>query len=77
MRFVPQLKKNIISLGVLKATCYMMTLEDACLKVTFRSMIMMKDVRKKNLYYLIRSTVIGGELTTSLNLARLWHLLRL
>ena len=77
VRFVPQLKKKIISLGVLEAAGYRVTLADARLNVIFGSMIMMKGVRKSNLYYLLGSTVIDRALTTSLDLARLWCCLTL
>ena len=75
VRFVPQLRKNIISLGALEAAGYRVTLADARLKVTFGSMIVMKGVRRRNLYYLHGSTVIDREMTTSSDSARLWHCL--
>ena len=60
VRFVPQLTKNIISLGTLEAAGYRVILEDATVKVTKGSMVVMRGVRENNLYYLKGKTVIGG-----------------
>ncbi|ONK57948.1 uncharacterized protein A4U43_C09F5950 [Asparagus officinalis] len=64
VRFVPQLK-NIISLGTLEAAGYRVILEDATVKVTKGSMLVIRDVRESNLYYLKGKTVTGA-LTASI-----------
>ena len=60
VRFVSQLTKNIISLGTLEAAGYRVILEDATVKVTKGSMVVMRGVRENYLYYLKGKTVTGG-----------------
>ena len=57
MRYVPQLKRNLISIGALKALGHEVPIRDGVLKMIKASTIILKDVRHNNLYYLKGSTV--------------------
>ena len=59
MRYVPQLKMNLISVGALKALSLEVSIRDDFLKMTRGSMVVLKGVRLNNLYYLKSSMVIG------------------
>jgi len=52
VRYVPQLKKNLISVGALIALCLEISGSDGILKMVRGSMVVMKGVRRNNLYYL-------------------------
>ena len=56
VRYVPQVKKNHISVGTLKALGHGVSIRDV-LKMTRGSMVVLKGVRRNNLYYLMGSTV--------------------
>jgi len=58
VRYVPKLKKNIISVGVLKAFGLEISDRDV-LKMLRGSMVVMKGVRHNYLYYLKGSTITG------------------
>jgi len=64
VRYVPQMKKNIISIGAVESKGFKMTLENGILKVTKGFLVVMKEIKDRNLYYLKGSIVIGS-LTTS------------
>ena len=78
VRYVPSLKKNLISLGALESKGLTITLRDGLLKVVAGVLTVMKGTRRNNLYYLNGSTVIGSTSTASAKDAdseatRLWH----
>ncbi|KAH9734322.1 hypothetical protein KPL71_017332 [Citrus sinensis] len=52
VRFVPALKKNLISVGVLEAKGYKVTIEDDIMKFTHGAMVILQGVQRHNLYYL-------------------------
>ena len=60
VRYAPQMKKNIISVGAVKSKGLKVTLENGIPKVTKGSLVVMKGVRDRNLYYLKGSTVTGS-----------------
>ena len=66
VRFVPQLKKNLISVRALEAKGFKVTFENAVAKVTKGSLVVMRGVRNRNLYYLKGSTEIGQVALTIL-----------
>ena len=75
MRFVPQLKRNLIFVGALKTLRLEESIKDGILKMTKGSMVVLKGVRRNNLYYLKGSTVINVTPTDSDNdSTRLWHM---
>jgi hypothetical protein len=59
VRYVPNLKKNIISLGALESKGLVVIMRDGVLKVTLGALVMLKGMRKKNLYYYQGNTVVG------------------
>ena len=59
VRHVPDLKKNLLSLGALKAHGYKFSSADEAIKVTKGSMTILKGERIANLYKLIGSIIIG------------------
>ena len=65
VRYVPQLKKNLISVGALEALGLVISVRDGVLKMIKGLMVMMKGVRWDNLYYLKGSTVTGQVETSS------------
>ena len=66
VRNVPQLKMNFISVGVLEMLGVVISIRDGVLKMTKGSMVVMKGVRRNNLYYLKDSTVTG-QVETSIS----------
>jgi len=66
VRYVPQFKRNIISIGALKILGLEVSIKDGILKITKGSMVVLKGVRRNNLYYLKGSTVTG-HVTTSID----------
>jgi len=57
--YVPQHKKNLISVGAVETWGLMVSIKDGVLKITKGLMVIMKGVRRKNLYHLKDSTVTG------------------
>ncbi|KAH9689155.1 Integrase catalytic domain-containing protein [Citrus sinensis] len=52
VRFVPTLKKNLISVGALEAKGYKVTIEDGTMKFTHGAKVILQGVWRHNLYYL-------------------------
>ncbi|KAH9689071.1 hypothetical protein KPL70_015335 [Citrus sinensis] len=52
VRFVPTLKKNLISVGALEAKGYKITIEDGTMKFTHGAKVILQGVWRHNLYYL-------------------------
>ena len=57
VRYAPQLKKNLISVGALKALGLVISGRDSVLKMLRSSMVVIKGVQHNNLYYLKGNTV--------------------
>ena len=80
VRYVPDLKKNLISLGVLDSSGYKVTMEGGVLKVVRGAFLAMKGTRQRNLYFLDGYTVIGRAADSSSSddeasdTSRLWHM---
>jgi len=66
VRCVPQLKRNLISVGALEALGLVVSIRDGVLKMTKGSIVFMKSVRRNNLYYLKGSTDTG-QVETSIS----------
>ena len=66
VRYVPHLKRNLISIGALEALGLAVSIRDGVLKIIKGSMVVLKGVRRNNLYYLNGST-ITGQVATSTN----------
>ena len=63
VRYIPQLKRNLISVGALKILGLKVSIKDEILKMTKGSMVVLKGVHQNNLYYLKGSTVTGQVAT--------------
>ena len=76
VRHVPDLKKNLLSLGALKARGYKFSDADGGIKVTKGSMMILKGEQTTNLYKLTRSIIIGDASagTQKENTIRFWHM---
>jgi len=66
VRYVTQLNINLISVSVLKILGLELSIKDGVLKMTRGSMVVLKGVRRNNVFFLKGSTVIG-QVTTSTN----------
>ena len=65
VRYVSQLKKNLISVGALKALDLELSCRDGVLKMLRVSMIAMKGVPRNNLYY-SKGTMVAGKVENSI-----------
>ena len=81
VRYMPNLKKNLISLGALESKCLAVTMQDRILKATSSTLMVMKFIKKNNKYYYQGSSIIGTTAiaTTSgddkmSKVSRLWHM---
>lgn len=81
VRYVPNLKRNLISLGLLESKGLEVKMRDGILKVTSGALVMLKGARKNNLYYYQGSTVVGTAAATTSSSSKkdaeatkLWHM---
>ena len=77
VRYAPQVKKNLISVGALKALGHTVSVRNGILNITRGSMVVMKGVRHNNLYYLMGSMVIGRVVTSISSdgdCTQVWHM---
>ena len=77
VRYVPQMKKNIISVGAMESKGLNMMLEDEILKVTKGSIVVMKGIRDRNSYYLKGSTTTSSLIASVISnkdATQLWHM---
>jgi len=65
VRYIPQLKRNLISVGVLKTLGLVVSIRDGVLKMTKGSMVVMKGIHRNNLYYL-KGSIVTGQVETSI-----------
>ncbi|KAK9215025.1 hypothetical protein WN944_007028 [Citrus x changshan-huyou] len=74
VRFVPALKKNLISVGALEAKGYKVTIEDGIIKFTHGVMVILQGVRRHNLYYLKGGTTDEANVVEAhSDTTKLWH----
>jgi len=66
VRYVPQLKRNLISVGALETLGLVVSIRDGVLKMTKGSIVVMKGVRRNNLYYL-KGSIVTGQVETSIS----------
>ena len=80
VRYVPDLKKNLISLGMLDSSGYKVTIEGGVLKVVRGALLAMKGTQRGNLYFLDGHTVMErasactSSSDDSSDTSRLWHM---
>ncbi|KAH9665312.1 hypothetical protein KPL70_020298 [Citrus sinensis] len=74
VRFVPEIKKNLISVGALEAKGYKVTIEDGTMKFTHGAMVILQGVRRHNLYYLKGGTTDEANVVEAhSDTTKLWH----
>ena len=78
VRYVPKLKKNLISLGALESKGLVMIIRDGVLKVISGALMVMKGTRRNNMYYYNASTVtevlaIVSSSDEDSEITSLWH----
>ncbi|MDO7987387.1 hypothetical protein OC713_02560 [Sweet potato little leaf phytoplasma] len=77
VRFVPELKRSLLSLGEFDKAGYTCKLENGTLKIVKGAIVKLKGKLEKGLYHLIDSTIVGTAAVTSLKeqqAAKLWHM---
>ncbi|KAK2987526.1 hypothetical protein RJ640_030195 [Escallonia rubra] len=60
VRYIPDLKKNLISLGTLDSIDWSISIKGGVMKVSKGAVVIMKGQKTENLYKLIGNTIIGG-----------------
>lgn len=74
VRYIPSLKRNLISLGMLEARGYGFKSENGELSVTKGENVILKGFRNHSLYYLDVKPVIGTSNITTMGDMDLWHM---
>lgn len=59
MRYIPHLKRNLISLGMLESNGFWFKFESRILKIFKGTELIMKGIKKNCLYSFVGSSVIG------------------
>ncbi|KAK3043426.1 hypothetical protein RJ639_002005 [Escallonia herrerae] len=70
VRYIPDLKKNLISLGTLDSIDCSISIKGGVMKVSKSAMVIMKGQKTENLYKLMGKTVIGGASVSTHNKER-------
>jgi len=75
VRYVPGMTKNIISVRALEVEGLRRTLGEGVLKMSSGSLVVLKGIRRNNVYYLIGSAVTGLVSSGQLDVdsTRSWH----
>ena len=79
VRYIPKLEKNLISLGTLDSKGFTIIMQDGILKVVSGALVVMKGIRRNNLYLYQVNTVVGTAAAVSeadkvAEMSRLWHM---
>jgi len=77
VRYVPHMKKNIISAGALESKGLKVTLENRIFQVIKGSLVVMKEIRDRYLYYLKGSAVtdpLMALVVSDVDATQLWHM---
>ncbi|KAI4331921.1 hypothetical protein L6164_016867 [Bauhinia variegata] len=79
VRYIPKFAKNLISLGALESKGFTINMQNGILKVISRALVVMKGVRKNNLYHYQGSTAVGiaaaaVEADKEAEMTKLWHM---
>ena len=80
VRYVPDMKRNLISVGVFNSNGYKISIDDGILKIVRGALLALKARKKGNLYFLEGHTVTGkASICTSSNdgssdASMLWHM---
>ncbi|GKD45847.1 retrotransposon protein, putative, ty1-copia subclass [Tanacetum coccineum] len=75
--YIPELQRNLISLGTLKKEGYIVKLQSGKIKVINGSRIVLSGTRRDNCVYSLDGHAVAGELNVSVeekdSLAQVWH----
>ena len=79
VRYISKLEKNLISLGTLESKGFTIIMHNGILKVVSGALVMMKGIRRNNLYLYQGSTSVGtiavvSEVNKVAEMSRLWHM---
>lgn len=76
VRFVPDLRRNLASVGMLDSSGFNVKIEGGIMKILKGSLVVMKANNHNDLYILEASTVTGtvATITSGADKTRLWHL---
>ena len=64
-QYIPDFKQNLILVGLLESKGFKISMENGTLKILNGALVVMMPTRHRNLYFLIRSTVVGGTIIVS------------
>ena len=78
-RYIPKLEKNLICLGTLESKGFTIILQNGILKAVSGALVVMKGIRRNNLYLYQGSTAVGTAAALSkvdkvAEMFRLWHM---
>ncbi|GJS67592.1 retrotransposon protein, putative, ty1-copia subclass [Tanacetum coccineum] len=77
VRYIPELKRNLISLGTLEKEGFTVKLQSGKVKVINGSRVVLSGIRRDNCVYSLDGHAMAGELNASVeekdNLAQVWH----
>ena len=77
--YIPKLEKNLISLGTLELKGFTIILQNGILKVVSGALVVIKGIRRNNMYLYQGSTAVGtaaavSEVDKVAEMTRLWHM---
>nr|GEW42584.1 retrovirus-related Pol polyprotein from transposon TNT 1-94 [Tanacetum cinerariifolium] len=77
VKYIPELKRNLISLRTLEKKRYTVKLQSGKVKVTNGSKVILSEIRRDNCVYSLDGHEMAGELNASVeekdSLAQVWH----
>ncbi|GKE71858.1 retrovirus-related pol polyprotein from transposon TNT 1-94, partial [Tanacetum coccineum] len=77
VRYIPELKRNLISLGALEKEGFSVKLQSGKVKVINGSRVVLSGIRRDNCVYSLDGHAMAGELNASVeekdSLAQVWH----
>ncbi|GJX02707.1 retrotransposon protein, putative, ty1-copia subclass [Tanacetum coccineum] len=77
VRYIPKLKRNLISLGTLEKEGFTVKLQSGKIKVINGSRVVLSGIRRDNCVYSLDGHALAGELNASVeekdSLAQVWH----
>ncbi|KAI4332242.1 hypothetical protein L6164_017166 [Bauhinia variegata] len=79
VRYISKFAKNLISLGALESKGFTINMQNGILKVISGALVVMKGVKKNNLYHYQGSTAVGiaaaaVEADKEAEMTKLWHM---
>ena len=81
VHYVPDLMRNLISVGTIESKGFEVRAKDGVMRIISGALVIMKGIRKRNnVYYFLRSTIIGTAAVAAstddqgAEATRLWHM---